>query len=182
MENLSSEALGAILELRRQNGLEATEAALKADVEASKAKWTLKETPRYRKAGNSPVYVSGKYLTSVGKCPFTGEVDAKAATKPAGKAKAPKASKGGTDTGHGRGVSDSDFYKALHAKGFKIRIAQNLITGGIETDLPASITGLELEFGAIPSKASTVHVIQTSPQIQVALPLDKFLELAGIKG
>lgn len=51
----------------------------------------------------------------------------------------------------------------------------------LRSKVPASITNLDLQFSSIGSNALGVHVIQTSPQIQVAMPLDRFLELAGIK-
>lgn len=60
-------------------------------------------------------------------------------------------------------------------------MTQDLLTGEIQTQVPDSIRRLNLQFGDIPANASEVHVIQTSPQIQVAMPLDKFLELAGIR-
>jgi hypothetical protein len=177
METIPSETLSRILELRRANGLEATEAAVYADLEKSKCKWTLSDTPRYRRAGASPLWISGKYLSSYGTCPASGEADQgrgkaaparPAAPKPAA---APVPSK----------VDESVFYKVLHGKGFAVKITQDLLTGEIQTQIPEPIRKLELQFGAIPGNASGIHVTQTSPQIQVAMPLDKFLELAGIR-
>jgi hypothetical protein len=178
METIPSETLSRILELRRANGLEATEAAVYADLEKSKCKWTLADTPRYRRAGASPLWISGKYLSSYGTCPASGEADqgrGKAAAPREPKLSAPKApvipSK----------VDESVFYKVLHGKGFAVKITQDLLTGEIQTQIPEPIRKLELQFGAIPGNASGIHVTQTSPQIQVAMPLDKFLELAGIR-
>lgn len=180
METIPSETLSRILELRRANGLEATEAAVYADLEKSKCKWTLSDTPRYRRAGSSPLWVSGKYLSSYGTCPASGEADQgrgkpgiprepkSSISKPA---VAPVASK----------VDESVFYKVLHGKGFAVKITQDLLSGEIQTQIPEPIRKLELQFGAIPGNASGIHVTQTSPQIQVAMPLDKFLELAGIR-
>jgi hypothetical protein len=177
METIPSETLSRILELRRANGLEATESAVYADLEKSKCKWTLTDTPRYRRAGASPLWISGKYLSSYGTCPASGEADQgrgkvavarTAAPKPAA---APLASK----------VDESVFYKVLHGKGFAVKITQDLLSGEIQTQIPEPIRKLELQFGSIPGNASGIHVTQTSPQIQVAMPLDKFLELAGIR-
>jgi hypothetical protein len=179
METIPSETLSRILELRRNNGLEATEAAVYADLEKSKCKWTLSDTPRYRRAGASPLWVSGKYLSSYGSCPASGEADqgrdkavprVPKATAPR-PAVAPVAGK----------VDESVFYKVLHGKGFAVKITQDLLTGEIQTQIPEPIRKLELQFGAIPGNASGIHVTQTSPQIQVAMPLDKFFELAGIR-
>lgn len=180
METIPSEILSRILELRRSNGLEATEAAVYADLEKSKCKWTLVDTPRYRRAGASPLWVSGKYLSSYGSCPASGEADrgrdkavprvARASVQSA--VAAPVASK----------IDESVFYKVLHGKGFAVKITQDLLSGEIQTQIPESVRKLELQFGPIPGNASGIHVTQTSPQIQVAMPLDKFLELAGIRG
>lgn len=175
MSKIPSDTLKAILELRAENGLEATEAAVYADLEKSKAAWVLEETPRYRRAGRSPLFLSGKYLSSYGTDPATGEADAgngkKLKAAPSARASAPVNGK----------VDETAFYKVLHGKGFPVKISQNLLTGELETQIPPAISKLELQFGAIPGNASGVHVTQTSPQIQVAMPLDKFLELAGIK-
>lgn len=78
-------------------------------------------------------------------------------------------------------VDEGAFYKVLHGKGFPVKITQDLLTGEIQTQLPDAIRKLELKFGAIPANASGIHVTQTSPQIQIAMPLDRFLELAGIR-
>ncbi|MCW1883509.1 hypothetical protein OKA04_02140 [Luteolibacter flavescens] len=179
MDTIPSETLAKILELRQANGLEATEAAVYADLEKSKCKWTLVDTPRYRRAGSSPLWISGKYLSSYGTCPASGEADQgrvgavakapRAASAP--KAAAPAASK----------IDEAAFYKVLHGKGFPVKISQNLLTGEIETQIPDSISKLELQFSSIPTNASAIHVTQTSPQIQVSMTLEKFLELAGIR-
>lgn len=147
-----------------------------ADLEKSKCKWTLTDTPRYRKAGRSPIYVSGKYLSSYGTCPATGEADGGNGKKAKVATSAPKAS-----APTGGKLDESVFYKVLHGKGFPVKINQDLLTGEIQTQIPDVIRKLDLHFGAIPSNASGIHVTQTSPQIQIALPLDKFLELAGIR-
>jgi hypothetical protein len=179
METIPSETLSRILELRKANGLEATEAAVYADLEKSKCKWTLVDTPRYRRAGASPLWVSGKYLSSYGTCPASGEADQgrDKAVPRAAKTTAPKAA-AAPATGK---VDESVFYKVLHGKGFAVKITQDLLTGEIQTQIPESIRKLELQFGPISGNASGIHVTQTSPQIQVAMPLDKFLELAGIR-
>jgi len=175
MSKIPADTLKAILELRSENGLVATEEAVYADLAKAKAKWVLEETPRYRRAGRSPLYVSGKYLSSYGTDPATGEADG-------GNGKKPKAASTPRASAPVNGkVDETAFYKVLHGKGFPVKISQNLLTGEVETQLPPAISKLELQFGAIPGNASGVHVTQTSPQIQVAMPLDRFLELAGIK-
>ena len=74
---------------------------------------------------------------------------------------------------------------AFHAyatqKMAEIRITKDLLTGEIREEVPAKIGALGLKFGAVPTHADTVYVTRTSPQIQVAMSLDKFLELAGVK-
>lgn len=174
MSDIPAATLKEILALREENGLEATEAALYSDLAKSKAKWVLEETPRYRKAGRSPLYISGKYLSSYGTDPATGEPDAGGK-----KVKAPTAPKANAELG--KKIDETAFYKVLHGKGFAIKMSQNLLTGELETQIPPSIAKLELKFGSIPANADGIHISQTSPQIQVAMPLDKFLELAGIK-
>lgn len=172
METIPQETLSKVLELRGKNGLVATEAAVYADLEKSKCKWTLTDTPRYRRAGASPIWVSGKYLSSYGTCPATGEADQ-------GRSSTPRASKSAP-----RSASKPDegvFYKVLHGKGFPVKITQDLLSGEIQTELPESIRKLDLQFSATPANAAGIHVTQTSPQIQVSMSLDKFLELAGIR-
>jgi hypothetical protein len=177
METIPSDTLSRILELRQANGLEATEAAVYADLEKSKCKWTLSDTPRYRRAGASPLWISGKYLSSYGTCPASGEADQGRGKAAPAKAAAPKPAVAPVPSK----VDESVFYKVLHGKGFAVKITQDLLTGEIQTQIPEPIRKLELQFGAIPGNASGIHVTQTSPQIQVAMPLDKFLELAGIR-
>lgn len=177
MDKIPSDTLAEVLELRKKNGLEATEAAVYADLEKSKCKWTLKDTPRYRKAGDSPIWVSGKYLSSYGTCPATGEADEKGSKSP----KAPRTGAAKPTASASGKVDESVFYKVLHGKGFPVKITQDMLTGEIQTQIPDSIRKLDLQFGSLPSNASAIHITQTSPQIQVAMPLDKFLELAGIR-
>jgi len=72
-----------VLALRKKNGLIPTEEALAADIAAARTKYTLQETARYRRAGESPLYIAGKYLTSHnGVCPATGEREATVAKAP----------------------------------------------------------------------------------------------------
>lgn len=178
MATIPSDTLAKVLELRQANGLEATESAVYADLEKSKCKWTLVDTPRYRRAGASPLWISGKYLSSYGTCPATGEADQGRSGAPkATRAAAPKAAAPAVASK----IDESAFYKVLHGKGFPVKITQDLLTGEILTQVPDSITKLGLNFSAIPANASDIHIIQTSPQIQVALPLEKFLEIAGIR-
>ena len=174
MNNIPADVITKILELRAKNGLEATPQALAADLEKSKAKWTMEDTPRYRRAGDSPVYMSGKYLTAAGTCPATGESDSARTPKPTFK----KTGMQLDQAAHS--ISEEAFLKVLHGKGFSVKISKNLLTGEIEREVPASIEALGLKFSAIPSGSSSIHVTQTSPQIHVAMSLDRFLEVAGI--
>ncbi|MFT4177244.1 MAG: hypothetical protein QM627_11385 [Luteolibacter sp.] len=174
MATIPADTLKAILNLRAENGLEADEASVYRDLET--VKWTLNETPRYRRAGRSPVYLSGKYLTANGVDPVTGE---KESNGPAKKAKAAASAK--SSPKYESKLDESAFYRVLHAKGFSIKVSQDLITGAVETQLPESIKRLGLQFDEIPGNATGVYVTQTSPQIQVAMSLDKFLEIAGIR-
>lgn len=177
MQTIPNDTLAEVLELRKANGLEATEAAVYADLEKSKCKWTLVETPRYRRAGRSPIWVSGKYLSSYGTCPATGEPDSREAKKARSNASGGMAAKAPVPSK----VDEAAFYKVLHGKGFPVKITQDLLTGEIQTQIPESIRRLNLRFGNIPSHSTDIHVIQTSPQIQVAMSLDKFFELSGIR-
>ena len=179
MAQIPADILKEVLALRGENGLEATEEAVMADLARAKAKWTLEDTPRYRRAGRSPIHVSGKYLTAAGVCPATGEPDGKV-RKPG----RPKAAAGGgapVEKSSTSVVDERVFYKVLHGRGFTVKICENLLTGEIETQIPVAISKLGLQFGAIGANASDIHVIQTSPQIQIAMPLDKFLEVTGIR-
>lgn len=177
MSNIPADTLSVVLELRKKNGLEASESALAEDLKRSKAKWTLEETPRYRRAGASPIWVSGKYLSSYGTCPATGEPDGGNGRVPRQANPTPPAA---TPAVGGK-VDESVFYKVLYGKGFPVKITQDLLTGEIQTTIPESIKKLELKFGAVPLNAAGIHVTQTSPQIQVSMPLDRFLEIAGIR-
>jgi hypothetical protein len=180
---IPADTLKEILALRKENGLDATESAAKAALDT--VKWVLTETPRYRKAGRSPIYLPGKYLTAKSVDPVTGEVDSQAAVK-AGQ-KSSSGGQGGTVVGNGRAagkdqkVDETQFYRVLHGKGFAVKITQDILTGELESQVPPSIEKLGLQFGSIPANAEGIYVTQTSPQIQVSMPLDKFLEIAGIK-
>jgi len=173
MDNIPAATIEAALKLRAANGLEATKEALLADLEKSGASWKLEETLRYRKAGESPFYISGRYLTANGIDPATGEKDGKE-PKPA------KRNAGKAEEANGK-VNEEAFLRVLHGKGFAVKVSKNLLTGEIEREVPQAIEKLGLRFGSAPARTEEIHVSQTSPQIQVTLALDKFLELAGIK-
>ncbi|MGC4015264.1 MAG: hypothetical protein QM755_12220 [Luteolibacter sp.] len=176
MLNIPNDTLAKILELRSKNGLEATPEALEASLEAAKCKWTLEDTPRYRRAGDAPIYISGKYLTQAGVCPATGEKDAGSGIKrPAAKSETSRSAAVTT------APSQETFYRVLHGKGFNVRITKDLLTGEIREEVPREISELDLQFGALPPRAEGIHVTQTTPQIQISMSLDKFLELARIK-
>lgn len=170
--DIPNDVLKKILELRKNNGLEATEAAMIADLTKSKAKWTLMETARYRRAGRSPLFISGRYLSSVGIDPATGERDSVIA--PAKRA-------AGAQSGPETAVDAKSFYRDLHERGFAVQMKQDLLSNKLEIQVPAAISKLALQFGRIGDKVEGIHVIKTAPQIQVAMSLDKFLEIAGIK-
>lgn len=176
MADISGAILDQVLEIRKKNGLEPTKEAVLADLTASKAKWTVSETPRYRTAGTSPIWISGKYLTKTGVCPATGE-------KEEGRAPAPavaKRAKAVTETAPA--VDATAFYRVLHGKGFKVSLLRDEITGELREEVPAAISALKLKFGAIPALGEdAVYVTQTTPQIQVSMTLDKLLQLTGTK-
>lgn len=178
MQNIPSDTLAKILELRTKNGLTATAEAVEADLANAKCKWTLVDTPRYRRAGDSPIYISGKYLTAEGTCPATGETDAGRTSKPV-TPRAPKAATTSTEAPAST-VDEGAFYRVLHGKGFKIRISKDLITGEIQQEVPESIARLNLKFGNPPQHGEGVYVTRTSPQIQVSMTLDQLLELARL--
>lgn len=175
MGYITGELLEKVLEIRERNGLEATEEALLADLEASKAKWTLSAIPRYRRVGESPIWISGKYLTKTGICPATGE-------KEPGREASPATLKKKVAADTTSSIDSTTFYRALHGKGFKISLLRDEITGELREEIPTSISALGLKFEAVPAcSEDAVYVTQTSPQIQVSMGLDKFLQLAGIK-
>lgn len=171
MQDIPPETLKTILDLRRENGLEATEAAARKDM--SKAKWQLTAAPRYRQAGRSPLFISGKYLSSTGKDPITGESDEATSSQPVPTGRPSTASRGKID--------ELMFFKVLHGKGFQVKHTTNSLTGETEKGLPPQLSKLNLQFSAIPSSATGIHVTQTTPQIQVSMSLDKFLEIAALK-
>lgn len=176
MADISGVILDQVLEIRKKNGLEPTKEAVLADLASSKAKWTVNETPRYRTAGSSPIWISGKYLTKTGICPATGE-------KEEGRAPSPTAAKRTKAAAEAAPVVDTTaFYRVLHGKGFKISLLRDEITGELREEVPAAISALKLKFGAIPAHGEdAVYVTQTTPQIQVSMTLDKFLQLTGTK-
>lgn len=178
MDTIPAAILKEITALRSANGLEPTEAATLSDLAKSKAKWATTETPRYRKAGRSPIFVSGKYLTSAGFCPATGEADNQGEGKPSTKSATRLSRRAVPD---GKNVDEITFYKILYRKGFEVKLSQNLLSNEVEIDVPPSISKLGLRFGEIPANASEVYVTQTSPQVQISMSLDKFLELALLK-
>jgi len=175
MAKIPADTLKVILDLREQNGLEANEEAVYRELET--VKWTLDATPRYRQAGRSPIFLSGKFLTANGTDPVTGEKEAQTAPKKVKSASAPAKS----GSSYPSKLDESAFYRVLHAKGFSVKVSQDLLTGEVETQLPESIKKLALQFEEAPANANGIYVTQTSPQIQVAMSLDKFLEIAGIR-
>lgn len=79
-------------------------------------------------------------------------------------------------------ISETAFIKVMAGRGFDFQRLRNELTGEIVKDVrDPKIDKLGLKFSPIPKNAEGIHVTQTSPQIQVSMSLDKFLELAGIK-
>lgn len=177
MSDIPQEILSDALQLREKNGLIASESELRKDLEKSKAAWTVHDTPRYRRAGNSPIYISGKYLTKAGVCPATGEQDSGRKT---GVTKASPKAKQESPAAAGE-INRSAFYRVLHAKGFKVAILRDEISGEVKEEIPQSIAALGLKFQAIPRNAEkAIYVTQTNPQIQVSMSLEQFLEIARL--
>jgi hypothetical protein len=177
---ITGKILDKALELRKKNGLVATKEALMTDLEAAGAKYTVTETPRYRAAGESPIYISGKYLTAKGGiCPATGEREEpkdtlKVARKTPNLLGQPAVSE----------ISEDACVRVLAGKGFKfIRLVNSLTGEVVKEETDPRITKLNLVYSAIPKNAASdrLYVTQTSPQVQVSMTLDRFLELAGIK-
>ncbi|MBK1882146.1 hypothetical protein JIN85_06960 [Luteolibacter pohnpeiensis] len=174
--DIPEDVMEKILELRKKNGLVPTPEAVIEDITTAKTKFTLKETPRYRRAGDSPLYIAGKYLTSHrGVCPATGERET-----PRSESVATPVS-----TSKEQVISEDAFVKVLAGKGFKFTRLVNTITGEVvKEESDPKIARLNLAYQQIPNNAdhTKVYVQRTTPQIQVAMTLDRFLELAGIKG
>ena len=174
--DIPEDAMEKILELRKKNGLVPTAEAVIEDITAAKTKFTLKETPRYRRAGDSPLYIAGKYLTSHrGVCPATGEREASRGDF----------ASASTSSAKEQVISEDAFVKVLAGKGFKFTRLVNTITGEVvKEESDPKIARLNLAYQPIPNNAdhSKVYVQRTTPQIQVSMTLDRFLELAGIKG
>jgi hypothetical protein len=167
--------LEKVLELRKKNGLEASERALQADLDRAGTKYSLEPKPRYRAAGESPVFIAGKYLTKYGVCPATGESD-----QPQGKRQPAKkpAAVGGSS------ISEEECIKVLAGKGFNFVRLVNSITGQlVEERKDPKIEKLNFQYSPIAARADheVVYVTQTTPQIQVSMTLDRFLQLTGTK-
>ena len=73
--------------------------------------------------------------------------------------------------------------KVLAARGFKFMRLRNELTGEIvREESDPKIDGLHLKYAPIPTNAPNgIYVIQTSNQIQFAMNLDTFLEVAKLK-
>lgn len=79
-------------------------------------------------------------------------------------------------------ISETAFIKVLAGRGFDFQRLRNELTGEIVKDIKdPKIEKLGLKFSPIPKNSDEIHVTQTSPQIQISMSLDKFLEVAGIK-
>jgi len=171
---IKGQTLEKVLELRKKNGLDATEHALMADLDRAGTKYTLEPKPRYRAAGESPVYIAGKYLTKYGVCPATGESDHSQSKRQPSKRPA---------LGN-PSISEDEAVKVLAGKGFNFVRLVNSITGQlVEERKDPKIEKLNFHYLPIPPRADheVVYVTQTSPQIQVSMTLDHFLQLTGTK-
>jgi hypothetical protein len=79
-------------------------------------------------------------------------------------------------------IDQVQFIKVMIGKGWKYEKMVNAFTDEvIKETVPPQIEKLGLKFEAIPKNADGVYITQTNQQIQVAMPLDKFLEIAGLK-
>jgi hypothetical protein len=80
-------------------------------------------------------------------------------------------------------ISETAFVKVIAGKGFKYVHLVNTLTGEVvKEEKDPKIEKLDLQFSAIPRNSDgAIHVTQTSPEIQITMNLEKFLELAGIK-
>lgn len=177
---ITGKILDKALELREKNGLAPTKEALMADLNAAGAKYTTQPTPRYRAAGESPIFISGKYLTAKGGlCPATGETEGqKGAAK---QARRPLPTPGTAAVSE---ISEEACIRVLAGKGFKfIRLVNSLTGEVVKEETDPKINKLNLVFTQIPKNAAPdrVYVTQTSPQIQVSMSLDRLLDLVGIK-
>jgi hypothetical protein len=93
----------------------------------------------------------------------------------------PKSKKSDAASSNGE-ISETAFIKVLAGRGFDFQRLRNELTGEIVKDVKdPKIEKLGLKFGPVPKNADAIYVTQTTPQIQVAMSLDKFLEVAGIK-
>lgn len=79
-------------------------------------------------------------------------------------------------------INELQFIMVMIDKGWKYERMVNAFTNKVITEtVPPQIEKLGLKFAAIPKNADGVYITQTDPQVQVAMPLDKFLEIAGLK-
>ena len=79
-------------------------------------------------------------------------------------------------------IDQMQFIRVMIGKGWKYEKSVNAYTDEvIKETVPPQIEKLGLKFEAVPKNAEGIYVTQTSPQIQVSMPLDKFLEIAGLK-
>ena len=79
-------------------------------------------------------------------------------------------------------VEKTVFVREMAALGFKYVRHVDGITGElVRCEDDAQIEKLGLEFGPLPRIAEDIHITQTSPQVQISMSMEKFLELAGIK-
>jgi uncharacterized OB-fold protein len=77
---------------------------------------------------------------------------------------------------------EDSFIKAMVELGFKyIRHVDSLTGEIVKSEDDPKIEALGLRFSQIPLIAENVHITQTKPQIQIAMSLEKFFELVGIK-
>jgi hypothetical protein len=84
--------------------------------------------------------------------------------------------------GQPKSIDEKAFIRVCAGKGFKFVRLVNELTGELVKDeRDPKIDKLALKFAGIPSNCDGIYITQTSPQIQVSMSFDKFLEIAGIK-
>lgn len=147
------------------------------------AKKSTKTAPATQPAESTPTRNSptckacgGKIGGRTIKCPHCGHIKEPKEKKASGTAEAKATDKAPAT------IDQMQFIRVMINKGWKYEKMVNAFTNEvIKETVPPQIEKLGLTFEAIPKNADGVYITQTSPQIQVAMPLDKFLEIAGLK-
>lgn len=81
-----------------------------------------------------------------------------------------------------KAIDEKAFIRVCAGKGFKfVRMINDLTGELVKEETDPKIDKLALKFAGIPSNADGIYITQTSPQVQVSMSFDRFLEVAGIK-